>query len=164
MAAQLRGQQKDPAQYRLQIRMRETRAQSMPKDSAYSLLLQDGGKGSVNASYRVPYYSSSKGEVKELHTVALGAIFECSAREADGGVRLDCAFESSFVSPKAAGAPPVGFPPLVQSRQAHVAAVIALGAETSVAELDDPTTGGRVQFFIAPQRVNAADSGSSHRQ
>jgi hypothetical protein len=55
MAAELRGQAKIPPQYRVQIRMRETNPKSTPKDSTHSLLLQAEAKGTLNASYRIPY-------------------------------------------------------------------------------------------------------------
>jgi hypothetical protein len=157
IAAEIQGQVKTPGQYRVQIRMRESNPLSAPKESTYTLLLQAESKGTLNASYRIPYYSSKKGEAKELHTVALGSIFDCVARDAEGGVRLDCGFESSFVSRRWQSAPPIGFPPMIQSRQAHTTAVVPFGSELAMAELDDPTTGSRLQFFIFAERFSASD-------
>lgn len=115
--------------------------------------IQAGSRGTLNASHRVPYYSATKGEAKELHTVALGSIFDCTAREAEGGVGLDCGFESSFVAPHQPRLRPVGFPPVLQSRQAHTNAVAPLASEVLMAELDDPTTGNRLQFFVSAERA-----------
>jgi hypothetical protein len=62
---------------------------------------------------------------------------------------LDCAFESSFVAKRQASPPPVGFPPLIQSRTAHTTAVLPPGKELPMAILDDPTTGNRLEFFVS---------------
>jgi hypothetical protein len=159
----LRGETKTAPQFRIQIRMRESKNQSAPKDSTYALLLQAESKGTINASYRIPYYSSTKGEAKELHTVALGSIFDCVARDAEGGVRLDCGFESSHVSKRQQSVPPIGFPPMIQSRQAHTTAVIPFGAEVPMAELDDPTSGDRLQFFVSAERFNASGSNKANQ-
>jgi hypothetical protein len=145
-------QTKVPPQYRIEIRVRESSREAAAKESRYTLLVQSESKGALNASYRVPFYSSTKGEAKELHTVALGNIFECSAHGAEGGVRLDCAFESSFISKRQTSPPPVGFPPLIQSRTAHTTAVLPLGKELPMAAMDDPTTGNRLEFFVSAQQ------------
>jgi len=156
IAVQLQGQTRAAPQYRVHIRMRESNAQSKPKEGTYTLLLQAEQKGTLNASYRIPYFGSSKGDAKELHTVALGSIFDCVAREADGGVKLDCGFESSSVANHQQTATPVGYPPVIQSRQAHTSAVVPFGSEVAMAELDDPTSGNRVQFFVSVERFGAS--------
>ncbi|MGH9627802.1 MAG: hypothetical protein ACRD7E_05620 [Bryobacteraceae bacterium] len=125
--------------------------------------MQAESKGTLNASYRIPYYTSTKGEAKELHTVALGSIFDCVARDAEDAVRLDCGFESSFVAKRQQSIPPVGFPPIIQSRQAHTTAVVPLGAEVVMAELDDPTTGNRLQFFIFAERFTVSGPEKGNR-
>ncbi len=156
ITADLLGQTKAAPQFRIQIRMRESSKQFAPKDSIYTLLLQAESKGTINASYRIPYYSATKGEAKELHTVALGSIFDCVGQDAEGGVRLDCGFESSYVSRRQQSVTPIGFPPMIQSRQAHTTAVVPFGVEVSMAELDDPTTGDRLQFFVSAERSSAS--------
>jgi hypothetical protein len=143
--------------------MLESSPQSTPKESKYTLLLQAESKGTLNASHRFPYYTSTKGEAKELHTVALGSIFDCVARDAEGAVRLDCGFESSFVSRRQQSIPPVGFPPLIQSRQARTSALVPFGAEVVMAELDDPTTGNRLQFFVSAERFSASVAEKANR-
>lgn len=150
IAATVYGQIK--AQYRLDIRMLESGpAQTPPKQSTYMMVLQAGSRATLNASSRVAYYSAAKNGAKEVHTVALGTIFECSANEAEAGVRLDCAFESSFASKQAQSSAVSGFP-AIQSRQARTTAVVPFDAESVVAELDDPTTGNRLQFYVTAKR------------
>jgi hypothetical protein len=91
--------------------------------------------------------------VKELHTAALGSIIECDARDAEGGVRLDCSFESSYVETEQPTKPiPIGFLPVVNSRQVHTAVVVPLGPEVEIAQLDDPSSGNRLEIFVAVER------------
>jgi hypothetical protein len=137
--------------------MRETSPKSTPKDSTYSLLLQVETKGTLNASYRIPYYSSTKGDAKELHTVALGSIFDCVAREAGVGVSLECGFESSFASTRPQPHLPTGFPPTIQSRKVHATAVLPFGIEIAMAELHDPTTGSQLQFLVSVEQLSGTD-------
>lgn len=138
--------------FRLQIRMQESGPQMKETTKSYVMLVQAESRGKINASQRVPFY----GKTGEVHTVALGSIMECDAREAEGGVRLDCGFESSYVAPKQPAQPrPVGFPPILESRQVSTKAVIPLGTEVSMAELDDPASGNRLRIFMSAERVNA---------
>src|SRR5688572_11042656 len=80
--------------FRLHFRMHESGVESKATTLNYILVVQSGSRGKINASRRLPYYS--KGETKELHMIALGNIIECNARDAETGVQLDCAFESSY--------------------------------------------------------------------
>src|SRR5258706_12525748 len=91
ITADLLGQTKPAPQFRIQSRMRESSKQFAPKDSIYTLLFQAESKGTINSSYRIPSSPSTKGEAKELHTFALGSIFDCVGQDAEGGVRLACA-------------------------------------------------------------------------
>jgi hypothetical protein len=109
-------------------------------------VLQSGSRGKINASCRIPYYSKS--ELKELHTVALGSIIECSVKDADAAVRLDCAFESSYVAPdQPAQQRPVGFPPVVNSRQVQMTAAVPPGS------IDDQSSGNSLTIFVLAERL-----------
>ena len=134
--------------------MVEAGARDSPESQTYTLLLQSGSRGKVNASRRIPNYTSTNGEAKELHTVSLGSIIECRAAEAAPGVSLDCAFESSYVEP---GQPervsPPGFLPVMNSRQVETRAVVPLGREVQFAQLDDPTSGNRLEIFVTAERA-----------
>ena len=142
--------------YRLQIRMKESRADV--KDSTattrnYVLVVQSKSRGSINASRRIPYYTNPKGDAKELHTVALGTIIECMAEDKDGGVRLDCHFESSHVAADQPTAQvPIGFPPVMRSRQVKTTALAPIGQEVRIARLDDPASGNPLEIFILAER------------
>ena len=133
------------ATFRLQIRMKESPATTRN----CVLTLQNKTRGSINASRRIPYYTNSK----ELHMLALGTIIECAAEDKDGGLRLDCHFESSHVAPdQPASAVPFGFPPVVRSRQVKATVLAPIGREVSIARLDDPASGNTLEIFILAER------------
>jgi hypothetical protein len=67
------------------------------------------------------------------------------------------------VSKKQKSVLPTGFPPLIQSRQARTAATIPFGAEVLMADLDDPTTGNRLQFFVSAESFGVAGSEKASR-
>ena len=139
-------QEKPVSTFRLHIRMLESGAQAEGTTRNYVLVAQSESRGKINASRRLPHYTSSKGEAKELHMVALGSIIECTPEDAEGGVRLDCAFESSYVAPEQPDKQtPIGFLPVINSRQVFVTALIPIGPEVQVARLDDPSSGNRLE-------------------
>jgi hypothetical protein len=142
-AGAIAAQQKQPPTYRLSFRIQESAADKATTRK-YVLIVQSKSRGKVNASRRLPYYTSSKGEAKELHTAALGSIIECSPEEQGSGVRLDCAFESSYVSPnQPVRQLPIGFPPVVNTRQASTTAFVAIGPEAQIVSMDDPSSNHR---------------------
>ena len=143
-----------PTSYRLHFRIQESQAAAKPADSVYDLIVQSRSHGKINASLRIPYYSGSKGDAKEVHTVALGTIIECNAQEQDAGVQLNCSFESSFATPaQMADARAAGFPPVMNSRQVSTTAWFPLGPEIRIAGLDDPTTKNRLEIFVTAVRA-----------
>ena len=117
------------------------------------VLLQSGTRATLNASDKLAYYSFSKKNTdRELHTVALGSIFDFVVHnDGETGTRLECGFESSFASRQGPHAPS-GLPQ-IQSRQARTTAVVPLGKEVEMAQLDDPTTGNRLQFFVVLKKI-----------
>ena len=146
-------QEKPVSTFRLRFRMHESGAQAEETTRNYVLLLQSESRGKVNASRRLPHSTSSKGEAKELHTIALGTIIECTVEDAEAGVSLDCAFESSYVAPEQpVEQPPIGFLPIMNSRQVSTTAVIPIGPEVQVARLDDPSSGNRLEIFVSAER------------
>ena len=152
----LPAQEKLPPTFRLHFRMTETTVAS-PKASSttgnYSMVLQGRARGKINASRRLPYTIPGKGEGRELHTVALGTIIECTASDSEGGVRIDCAFESSFVArDQPAGPVPAPVLPVMHSRQVTVSALVPLVQEVQVATLDDPATHSRIEIFVSADR------------
>lgn len=155
------GQEKLPPTYQLRFRLVESGSVgSTPQASHFALIVQSNSRGKINASRRIPYYSSSKGEAKELHTAALGSIIECSPQEAESGVRLKCDFESSFVEPAQAAKPlPAGFLPVVNSRQISTTATLAPGQETQIATLDDPSSGNNLAVYVTADRVSLPGGG-----
>lgn len=138
---------KPAAQYRLQIHVRES-----TRDNAYSMLIQPGGgKGLISVGTRVPYYSfSAKSDAKEVHMLDIGTTIECSARDAEGGLQLECGLNTSTIGKASAS---VGFPPEVHSRQTRVNAVIPLGSEVTLVDLDDQASGKRLQFAVTAEKL-----------
>jgi hypothetical protein len=45
---------------------------------------------------------------------------------------------------------------MIQSRKAHVTAVIPFGLEVAMAELHDPTTGSQLQFLVSVERLSGS--------
>jgi hypothetical protein len=120
----------------------------------YMLVAQSDSLGKINASRRLPHYTSSKGEAKELHTVALGSIIECTPSDQGAAVRLHCAFESSYVAPEQpVEQTPIGFLPVIHSRQVSTTALIPIGREVQVAQLDDPASGKQLEIFVSAERL-----------
>jgi hypothetical protein len=139
--------------FRLNFRIHESGAQAEGTTQKYVLLVQSGSLGKINASRRVPHYTRSKGDAKELHLVALGSIIECTPQDAEGGVRLNCAFESSHVAPEQPlKQPPIGFLPVLNMRQVSMTAVVPIGPEVLLASLDDPSSGNRLEVFVSAER------------
>ena len=139
--------------FRLLFRMQEQGPGVERPTQEYALVIKSESRGKINASRRLPNYTSSKGGAKELHTVALGSIIDCRVQEADEGVLLDCAIESSAVaSEQPAKHVPVGFLPVMNSRQVQTTAVVPLGPEVQIARLDDPTSGSRLEVFVTAER------------
>lgn len=153
LASVVVAQDKPAAMFRLHFRMHESGAKVEETTRNYVLLLQGESSGKMNASRRIPFYTSTKGEAKELHTEALGSIIECDAKDAEGGVRLNCAFESSYVEPEqTAKQTPIGFLPVMHSRQVRTTVIVPLGPEAQIAQLDDPSSGNRLEIFVSAER------------
>lgn len=154
------GQEISSSVYELRFRLNEIDAATGPASRLYSMVVESGSAGKINAGRRVPFYSASQGGANEQHTAALGNIFECEVAETDWGVRLDCAFESSYVEPGQSEEPqPVGMLPLTHSRQVHTTAVVPLGREIRLAMLDDPASGNRLEIFIELELLSPRDPG-----
>jgi len=149
-------QEKSPPTYRLSFRIQETGSDPQPTTRHYALMAQSNTRAKVNASQRLPYYTSGKGEAKEVHTAALGSIIECIPQEKGSAVRLDCSFESSHVAAsQPVRQPPIGFPPVVIARQASVTAMIPIGQEVPLVRMDDPTSNNRLDIFVSIERLAA---------
>jgi hypothetical protein len=152
---QLHSQDPLPTTYRLQFRFKEVSG-TVETSRNYTLMLQSKTRGKINASTRVPFFTSSKGDNREVHTAALGSIIECNVEDRDSMLALDCSFESSFAAPKQpATATPSGFLPVVHSRQATVRAHIPLAQEVRLAAMDDPSSGNRLEIFVVAERALA---------
>jgi hypothetical protein len=132
--------------YRLRFRMEQSTASGAKADArSYILLLQNKTRGSIDATRRIPYYNG-----KELHTVAVGNLIECTANSEDTGVRLDCNLESSFVAPdQPASAQPF---PVIRSRRIKTNALAPIAREFRIARLDDPATGTPLEVFVLAER------------
>jgi len=136
--------------------MKESRAEAKgatENTQIYELVVQSRVRGKIDASRRIPVYTGSKGDAKEMHTVALGTIVECTADDRETLVRVDCAFESSYAAREQ---PPIqtpyGFLPTINSRQASVAALVPIGQEVRVARMDDPSSGNLLEIFLSAER------------
>lgn len=151
-------QEKLPPVYRLQFRLQETgTGGKAAAANHFALTVQNNERGKINASRRLPYYTSGKGEAKELHTAALGSIIECTPVQIETAVRLQCAFESSFVEPGQAARPvPAGFLPSIISRQASTTATIPLGKETRIASMDDLASRTSLEVYVTAERISSA--------
>ncbi len=153
LASVVLAQEKPAPTFRLHFRMHESGPQTEETTRNYVLLLQSESRGKINASRRLPHYTSSKSEAKELHMVALGSIIECTPKDEEAGVRLSCAFESSHVAAEQPREqPPIGFLPVLNMRQVSTTAVVPIGLEVQVANLDDPSTGNRLEIFVSAER------------
>jgi hypothetical protein len=149
----LDAQENQAPTYRLSFRMKESGAAKATTRN-YVLIVQNRSRGKINASRRLPYYTSSKGEAKELHTASLGSIIECTPHETDPGVRLNCDFESSYVAPnQPGGQPPIGFPPVINARQVSTSAFVAIGPEVQIVRLDDPSSNNSLEIFVSIERL-----------
>lgn len=152
----LPAQENAPPTYRLSFRMQETGLDPQPTIRHYVLLAQSNTRAKINASQRLPYYTSGKGETKEVHTAALGSIFECIPQEKGSAVRLDCSLESSHVSPtQPVKQQPIGFLPVVVARQASVTATVPVGQEVPLVRIDDPTSNSRLDIFVSIEKLPA---------
>ncbi|MBL8221975.1 MAG: hypothetical protein JNL62_22245 [Bryobacterales bacterium] len=136
--------------------MQETGPDAETATRQYVLMAQSNTRAKINASQRLPYYTSGKGETKEVHTAALGSIIECIPQEKGSAVRLDCSLESSHVAAtQPSRQPPVGFLPVVIARQASVTAMIPIGQEVPLVRMDDPTSNNRLDIFVSIERLAA---------
>lgn len=144
--------------YRLRFRLQESGTEVKTATTRnYDLIVQSKSRGKINASRRIPYYTSSKGEAKELHTAAVGSIIECSPEERETGVLLQCAFESGFIAQDQTAQPvPFGFLPLINNRQASTTAFVAIGPEVKLASMDDPSSSNRLEVFVTVERVSGS--------
>ncbi len=147
--------QEAPSNYRVSFRMVESGTSSKPVTLSYVIAMQSGSRGRINASRRIPFYTSVKGEAKELHTVAVGSIIDCTVDDREANVRLNCSFESGYVAPdQPAMAPPVGFPPHINNRQVSTTTLVGIGPEVRIASLDDPSSGNRLEVYVRVERFN----------
>lgn len=152
----VRAQEKSPPTYRLTFRMQETGLDPQPAIRHYVLLAQSNTRAKINASQRLPYYTSGKGETKEVHTAAVGSIFECIPQERGASVRLDCSLESSHISPtQPLKQQSIGILPVVVARQASVTATVPIGEEVILVRMDDPTSNSRLDIFVSIEKLPA---------
>jgi hypothetical protein len=146
-----------PSTYRLQIRVKESKPNAQEITGSpihFQMVVQSRSRGKINASRRLPHYSASKNEAKELHLAALGNILECSPEDREQGVQLSCSFESSYVAPDQLGKPvAVGFLPVVHSRQVSTTLLVPLGTEVRFASFDDSSSGNRLEVFVLAERL-----------
>ncbi len=151
-----------PSTYRLHFRVAESQPEAKADTGStknFQLIVQSRSRGKINDSRRLPHYTSSKSEARELHLAEMGSILECVPEDRENGVRLDCSFESSFVAPDQEGKPiAVGFLPIVHSRQMSSTAVVPLGVEVLFASFDDPASGNRLEFYVEAKRLTATSA------
>ncbi len=147
-----------PSTYRLNFRITEARPEVKENSGStknFQMLVQSRSRGKINASRRLPHYTSTKGETRELHLAALGSILECIPEDRENGVRLECSFESSFVAPDQEGKPvAAGFLPVVHSRQMSSTAVVPVGVEVLFASFDDAASGNRLEILVLAERAS----------
>lgn len=148
-----------PSTYRLHFRVTESRPEAKDNTGSnrnFQMIVQSRSRGKINASRRLPHYTSTKSEAKELHLAALGSMLECIPEDRKNGVRLDCSFESSFVAPDQ-GCKPVatGFLPVIHSRQMSSTAVLPIGTEVLFASFEDPASGNLLEIYLVAQRLVA---------
>jgi hypothetical protein len=148
-------QEKVSPTYRLNFQLRDSPSETKQTVRNYSVIVQSRSRAKINASRRLPYYTSSKNEAKEVHAAAIGSIIECTPDERDAGVVLNCAFESSHVAAaQPTKQPPVGLLPVVNSRQVSTTARIPFGVQVQIATLDDPSNATRTEIFVTVERLN----------
>ncbi len=142
--------------YRLHFSISETGQDGKTATRRYGVLAGNRSRAKINASRRIPYYSSQSASTrrvaKEVHTAALGTIIECTPREDGSGVQLDCTFETSFAVPNQP-AHPVGFLPVAISRQVSTNVLVEPGREQQIALLDDPANNTRVEIAVMVERL-----------
>lgn len=142
--------------YRLHFNISETGQDGKTATRRYGVLAGNKSRAKVNATRRIPYYSSQsanlKRDAKQVQTATLGTIIECTPREDGSGVQLDCTFESSFAAPNQP-AHPVGFLPVTISRQVSTNVLVDPGREQQIALVDDPASNTRVEISVMVERL-----------
>lgn len=147
--------QENPAGYRLSFRLDEAGPETKTSKT-FSMVVQSRARAKINASRRIPYYTSSKKKSVDLHTAAIGTIIDCGAFENGAGVRLDCSFESSFVEPGQSGRTiPTGFLPVMNSRQFFTNATVATGSDVQLASFEDPVNESRIDIYVKVEKMAA---------
>jgi hypothetical protein len=132
--------------FRLRFRMEQSHAGAKADTRNYVLLLQNKSRGSIDSTRRIPYRTNAK----DLHTVAVGNLIECTANGEEVGVRLDCNLESSFLAPdQPASLQPF---PVIRSRRVKTNALAPIGREFRMARIDDPTSGNPLEIFVTAER------------
>ncbi|MEO8029041.1 MAG: hypothetical protein ABI823_21350 [Bryobacteraceae bacterium] len=118
----------------------------------YEMISEANSAAKINASVRVPYWSGPVDQ-PQLHTVALGSIVECTPRDAEHGVRVDCAIESSYLAPEGNRPGGQGLPPQMHSRQLRSAATIPFSERVLLSAFDDPASQHHVDIYVTARKV-----------
>ena len=145
-------QSKTAPTYRLDFTVTE-RGERSTTARQYMMLVESGHKGKINTSLRVPTYLANSN--KEVHTLAVGEILECSVAEVEAGISLDCGFEVSGIAPvQPTRSRDSWFPPVMRSSQVFTTVILPLDKATTLAFLDDPVTNKRVEVNVTARRFS----------
>jgi len=118
----------------------------------YDMLSESNSRAKINASVRVPYFSGPP-EQPQVHTFAIGSIVECTPRDLDRGVHVNCSIESSYLAPPRAGQAN-GLPPQFHSRQMQASAQIPLAERVLLTAFDDPASQHHIDVYITVRKVS----------
>jgi len=158
LPASLRGQEVPPSSsvtvYRVDVMVHQAEEGKRIGTRSYSMLVEDGGKGSHRVGQRVPFATNfSDGRPSQFQYMDVGINIDCSLREQGDTVRLDLSVDISDIEPAETGKP-AGISPTVRSTRMHLnRTVVRPGQKTMVATVDGAVGKQRYEIEVNVSKV-----------
>ncbi len=148
--------------YKVEYTFRD--AESGVKARQFTMIVENGGRGSFRLGHRVPYSTGTSqvgsGGVNPLvstqwNYLDAGVNVDCRIRDNNGRVPVHSDIEiSSVVMPDKASAAPVPPTPTVAQMRISVDSAVALGKGIVIASIDDPSAPRKFDVEVLVTRQN----------
>ncbi len=145
-------EQKPSGYYRLDFSIREMQDNKVVNTRAYSMVVEDGNRGSLKTGARVPVLTGAAGSAQYSY-MNIGMEISCLVRSRADYVALDTSVEMETIASSEQTPTAPMSPPVVRTSRTAVRAGVIPGKPTIIGSLDDPQGNRRFQIEVTATKL-----------
>lgn len=162
----VRGQEKgtDTGVYTVEFNIHDGGDTGAKAGRRYIMMIDGNEKGVFRAGQKVPYATGSfqpaggsNGAAPMVSTqfnyAEIGVNIDCRLNDSNGKVRMKATLDMSTMSPREKGAGPLPPNPTIGQVRMEMNALVTPGRPTTVASIDDPVTGRKLDVQVTITQV-----------